>query len=341
MDKKPLISILTPVYNQSSYIRAAIHSVLNQTYKNWEWIIVDDGSVDDTRDIIHSYKDERIRYFYQEHAGIDGICATHNKALGLSEGDFIALIDGDDLWPAYKLEKQLESFSDDAVVLSYGECCLIDSVGKRIDYVRVPHDERTSRNDPIGAALQELLLKANSLIFNPTVLIRRSALDSIGGFIDYKGLSHDFPTWCRLSLEGTFHPVPSCLGCWRKHAGSVTFHNAEYRFRNKITFIKDFFELHEKKIESLGLGLTKDEIRSHVALRLQTFIDYFSYDRAMLLARTGMFKEAREEFGRYKENNASLKDTLIDHLFSLSEYVRHDFVNPVRRLKEKMSARRP
>ena len=340
MDKKPLISILTPLYNQSPYVEETMRSVLTQTYHNWEWIIIDDGSTDITKDVVHSYRDERIHYHYQEHGGIDKICLAHNKALALSKGEFIALIDGDDLWPEYKLEKQLKSFTDDAVVLSYGECCLINSAGKEIDYIYVPRDRNISRNNPIGTSLREFLLKANSFIYNPTVLIRRSALERIGGFVVYKGLAHDFPTWCRLSLEGKFDPVTSCLGYWRKHNNSTSFLNTESRFKNKIKFIKYFAESYKKNIESLGLPLTKDKIHSHVDFRLQSFIDFFSYDRAMLLAKMGMFKEAREEFGRYQKNNSSFKSKFIDYLFSMSQSICYDLVNPVRKLKEKISTKR-
>ena len=107
MVNEPLVSIQTPVFNQDQYIEETIRSVLDQTYVKWEWIIIDDGSTDRTKEIILSFPDKRIRYYYQEHAGIDGICNSHNKALSLSRGDFIALIDGDDLWPAYKLEQQI------------------------------------------------------------------------------------------------------------------------------------------------------------------------------------------------------------------------------------------
>jgi len=318
-----------------------IRSVLAQTYDKWEWIIIDDGSTDSTREIIHAWRDERIHYHYQEHGGIDKICLTHNKALGLAQGEFIALIDGDDLWPEYKLEKQLESFSDDAVVLSYGECCLINAKGIKIDYVAIPSNKGISRNDPVGTALREFLPNANSFIYNPTVLIKKSALDRIGGFVVFKGLAHDFTTWCRLSLEGTFDPLPLCLGYWRKHNNSLIFHHAGYRFRNKITFIKDFAEFYEKELGASGISLTKDEIYSRVDVRLRSFLDHFSYDRAMLLARIGMFQEAGKEFEKYLGNNSSFKNRFIRLLFSLSASMQYDLVNPMRRLKEKIRFRRP
>lgn len=336
MVTKPLISILTPVYNQEHYFEKTINSVLYQTYQNWEWIIIDDGSTDNTRKIINTYKDERIKYFYQEHSGIDKICSTHNKALWLSKGDFIALIDGDDLWPEDKLEKQLQSFINDEVILSYGECYIINSEGKKIDYNKVPNDKEISRNEPLGASLQEFLFKATSFIYNPTVLIKKSALQRIGGFIEYRGLCHDFPTWCRLSLDGKFDPVSQCLGYWRKHNNSVTFYNAEYRFRNKIQFIKDFTEKYKREIESLGFYFIKENIDMHIDKRLQSFIEFLPYDKAILMAKIGMFQEAREEFSIYAKKNPSLKNQCIYYLFYLSKLLNYDIVNPVRKMKENL-----
>lgn len=332
MITKPLISIITPVYNLESYIEQTIHSVLGQTYQNWEWIIMDDGSTDNTRNIINSYKDERIKYFFQIHGGIDNICLTHNKALSLTKGDFIALIDGDDLWPEYKLEKQLNSFIDDKVVLSYGECCLIDSEGKKIDYARNHPDRSIAMNDPPGSALKELLFKSN-FIYNPTVMVRKSVLQKIGGFTIYKGLAHDFPTWCQLSLEGKFNPLPQCLGCWRKHNNSVSFYNAEYRFKNMIKFMKEFTELHKQKIESLGFDLNKDNINYHIEKRLQLFIKYFPYDRAMQMLAIGMFKEAKKEISKYLNQGPSLKNRFIIYLIYISAFLSYDVANPVRKLK--------
>jgi len=331
-----MVSILTPVYNQELYIEKTIKSVLNQTYQNWEWIIMDDGSTDNTRNIINTYTDERIKYLYQEHSGIDKINSTHNEALRLSKGDFIALIDGDDMWPEGKLEKQLNSFTNDEVILSYGECCIINAEEKKIDYIKVPGDKEISRNEPLGASLQEFLFQASSFIYNPTVLIRKSALQKIGGFIIYKGLCHDFPTWCRLSLEGKFDPVSQCLGYWRKHSNSVTFYNAEYRFRNKIKFIKDFTDLYKQKIDSLEFNLNRDNINYHIEKRLQLFIEFLQYDKALLLAKINMFQEAREEFSAYVRDNSSLKNQCIYYLFYISELLNYDIVNPVRKMKENL-----
>ena len=338
MTSDPLISIITPVYNQERFIEQTIRSVLGQTYQNWEWIIIDDGSTDRTREIVLSFQDKRIQYTHQEHGGIDELCFIHNRAFNLSRGAFIALIDSDDLWPDYKLDRQVKSFVHDDIVLSYGECCLINAKGEKIDYVKIPPKNDVAMNDPVGMSLREFLLNANSFIYNPTVLIRRTALEKIGGFITYKGLAHDFPTWCRLSLEGNFTPLPLCLGYWRKHSGSLTFHHAEYRFMNKIKFIKDFIALHKKTIDSLMTDFTKDNINTHLEKRYHSFIKHFPYDRAMLMAEIGIFQEAKREFANFLQRNYSLKNICISYLFSLSGLLRYDLVNPIRKLKEKFVA---
>lgn len=335
MVNKPLVSIQTPVFNQASYIEETIRSVLGQTYQRWEWIIIDDGSTDNTKDVIHSFDDKRIRYYYQEHAGIDGICNSHNKALSLSQGDFIALIDGDDLWPEYKLEQQTTSLLHNDAVLSYGECRLIDQKGKEIDYIRIPQDKSIATNNPVGSALKEFFLKANSFVYNPTIVINRSALEKIGGFRIYKGLCHDFSTWSTLAMEGHFLPLPICLGSWRKHSQSLTFSNAEYRFNKKWGFIMHIIDLHDGKFGLPGFNFSKSEIEQHLRKRFQEYRETFSYDKAMLMANIGMFQEAKKEFHNFLTQHRSLKNQSIGYLFYLSGLIHYDLVNPLRKLKEK------
>src|SRR5437667_7605704 len=99
----PLVSVITPAYNHRRFIGPCIESLLGQTYTNWEQIIIDDGSTDDTAEVVRSYSDPRIRYFHQENQGIDALAQTYNRALNLSRGELIAVLEGDDLWPEDKL----------------------------------------------------------------------------------------------------------------------------------------------------------------------------------------------------------------------------------------------
>lgn len=104
-----MVSVIIPTYNRGDRIERSIKSVLSQTYINIEVIIIDDGSTDDTRNIINKIDDERIRYFYQENAGA---CIARNQGIKLVNGEFIAFHDSDDVWYQDKIEKQMEIFEN-------------------------------------------------------------------------------------------------------------------------------------------------------------------------------------------------------------------------------------
>ena len=106
MDKTMLISIITPTYNREAFLPAAIESVLAQSYKEFELIIVDDGSTDNSRELINAYadKDPRVKYLYQENQRQS---VARNYALSIAKGDFICFLDSDNYWPHDKLEKSL------------------------------------------------------------------------------------------------------------------------------------------------------------------------------------------------------------------------------------------
>lgn len=102
-----MISVIMPAYNRENVIAESINSVLNQSYSDLELIIVDDGSTDNTKDIVQSIRDDRIKYYYQENAGA---CVARNYGIDLAKGEYIAFHDSDDIWHADKLEKQIEVF---------------------------------------------------------------------------------------------------------------------------------------------------------------------------------------------------------------------------------------
>ena len=131
MPNKPLVSIITITYNQERFIRQCIESALNQTYPNWEQIIIDDESKDKTPDIIAEYHDPRIHYIKQQNVGIWRTGESWNKGLRLSQGELIAHLDGDDCWPLDKLERQIDVFQNPNIVLSWGKCGWIDGEGRK------------------------------------------------------------------------------------------------------------------------------------------------------------------------------------------------------------------
>ena len=114
-----LVSIIMPSWNTDRYIAESIQSVINQTYSNWELIIVDDCSTDNTDDVVASFQDERIKYFHNEKNS--GAALTRNRALIEARGEWIAFLDSDDLWSPKKLEKQIAFMKENGYSLSFTE----------------------------------------------------------------------------------------------------------------------------------------------------------------------------------------------------------------------------
>lgn len=218
MEKQPLVSIITPTYNHESFIGQCIESVLAQTYPYWEQIVIDDGSTDKTGEIVAQYKDGRIKYIGQNHVGIWRLGKTYNKALHYAQGEFIAILEGDDFWPSYKLERQLPAFERQEVVISWGRSAVTNSKGETIWIM--PKNLKWFKTRTKEEILRRLLLED----FMPacTVMCRKGALLLIGGFRqpEYSPFV-DYPTWLELGLIGDFCPVDEILGYRRRHKQQV------------------------------------------------------------------------------------------------------------------------
>lgn len=220
----PLISIITPTYNHESFIGQCIESVLAQSYQDWEMLVIDDGSDDNTWEIIHNYasKDSRIHAFHQENKGIWRLAETYNFAFEKSKGELIAILEGDDFWPTTKLEVQTKwHIKNPNIVFSYG---LYEhyhtNTGKYLKG-QVP--------SKLGLlnGLEWFRLNAvwQSGILAVSVIINKEFLKNIGGFLtwaDYPAV--DLPTLLSLSRqEKAFVYVgDTIVGYWRHRKGQTT-----------------------------------------------------------------------------------------------------------------------
>lgn len=215
------VSVVSPTYQHAAFIGDCIRSVLAQTVPDWEMVIVDDGSDDGTTDIAESFHDPRIVVLRRKHEGVPGLGRAYALAVASTRSPLVAILEGDDTWPATKLEDQLPLFDDPAVVLGYGSAGLMDERG--CIYARYRHapDGRVGANDPVGIILPALVRL--NFIVAPTVMVRRRALDRIGGFLQPAGIPYvDHPTWLRLATTGTFARSPRLLGNWRRYPLQVT-----------------------------------------------------------------------------------------------------------------------
>jgi hypothetical protein len=245
------------------------------------------------------------------------------------------MLDHDDYWPDYKLEQQITAFEDPDVILSYGICCVVNLNGSKICNTAIPDDPASAMNDPTGSALNELLFRRYSFIINSTVMLRRRTLETIGGFVDIKGLYHDFTTWVRLSLEGKFAPFPVCLGFHRKHPSAVTYSSDKRRnFEIRVAFLRTFVAEHEKKLRELGLLYDPELLGKRWEALKKEHLGHVHYDMAMVMLSCGRMGEAEAEFRRFLEHYPTAKNRFIHALISLSALTGTDLVNPAARMKE-------
>jgi glycosyltransferase involved in cell wall biosynthesis len=216
---KTLVSIITTTYNHEKFIKQCIDSVLAQTYPYWEQIIIDDGSNDDTELIISRFKDKRIKYIKQKNKGIFKLNQSYNEALKHTNGKIIAILEGDDFWPSDKLEKQILSFKDPEIVLSWGKAGFTDSNGEFLEYRPKSIDWLKKKSNE---KLVDYLLFGN---FIPacTVMCLKDTLTNINGFKQPDKAPYvDHLTWLEVSLEGKFKYIDHTLGYWRHHENQIS-----------------------------------------------------------------------------------------------------------------------
>lgn len=241
-----LISIITPTYNREKFLSAAIDSVLKQTYKNFELIIVDDGSTDNTQALVASYveKDPRIKYLQQKNQGQS---VARNYALSIASGDFICFLDSDNYWPEEKLEKSIGAFeSHPEVDIVYGDCITIDEQGNEL------HRNNMRRYSGNIAAL---LLKDNFVSMN-TTMTRRKCFDEMGGMSGKRRVADDYDLWLKFSARFRFMYMPEFLAYYRVMENQIST-NKKLRFDTNEKIIFDFLaaypDLISKKQKNEGL----------------------------------------------------------------------------------------
>lgn len=247
----PKISIITPTFNHEKFIRKCIESVLRQTMVDWEMIIIDDGSSDNTPKIVQQYRDSRIIYLWKEHRGINHLGENYNHALNISKGELIMILEGDDYIPPNRIELQLPSFEDNEVVLSHGKYAYMFDHGMMVYPSSFGIDVLNNR--PIGSAFKAFLQGFNP-IGTQSVMIRKSVLKQIGGFTQPNYLPLvDYPTWMRLALKGSFKFIPEVLGYWRRHPLSVTMNRNSQIFEGFLRYCDEFSGCFNQELRDFGL----------------------------------------------------------------------------------------
>ena len=235
----PLISVIIPVYNGEKTIRETIFSVLNQTYKNLELIVINDGSLDLTLNVIYTIQDSRLKVFSYEKSGVS---ISRNRGIERASGQFISFLDADDIWTPEKLEKQLKALqANPQASVAYSWVDYIDENG---EFFR--HGNHISIN---GNAYEKMLIQ-NVLENGSNPLIRRQALINVGNFDISLKFAEDWDMWLRLASRYDFVTVPDADVLYRMSFSSVSTNVLEME-KACLKFIEKSFHTAPKSLQCL------------------------------------------------------------------------------------------
>lgn len=236
----PRVSVIIPSYNCARYLGRAIDSASEQTYKDYEIVLVDDGSTDDTKDVAMRYG-KKVTYLYQQNQGLS---AARNQGISKASGELLAYLDADDMWYPEKLERQV-AFLD-----AHQECGIVHSemsiINEQDEVLHVRFYEETQRSVPQGYCLRQLLMRCH--IQPVTVVERRNVFDLVGGFEKQLLVAQDYLHWIMIAAEGqAIGYLVEPLGKYRWRAGSL--------IENRPRLLEDYVRicdilLHEKPIAS-------------------------------------------------------------------------------------------
>jgi glycosyltransferase involved in cell wall biosynthesis len=232
----PKVSVIIPTHNQAHYLTECIQSVLDQTFQDFELIVVDDGSTDNTREVVDRFQDARIRYIYQENRGVS---AARNNGIGKAIGEYIALLDSDDTWLTRKLEfciGLLDSRPDVALVCT--DMYLFDS-DTGTDIGRQWQDMPDNYFRELKDGNRKTLPKALSLTisFRPTaVVIRRQVFDEVGSFDESIVGAEDYEMFVRILQRFPIDIINAPLIRYRLHATSKS-KNFDTRYAGSLAVV--------------------------------------------------------------------------------------------------------
>lgn len=256
----PLVSIIMCTWNSDKYISEAINSVLNQTYGNWELIIINDASSDNTKDIISKYITANNEIIYLENKINLWVSISRNKWIELSKWKYIAILDSDDIWFPNKLEKQIEFLEkNNDYWLVWTNVIRIDENGNSLwKFVKKETD----------TAIRKNLIFANQFCHS-SILFRKSALDQVGFYDEKIPLSEDYDLFLRIWTVSKLYNIQEYLTKYRIHDSNIS---KTRKLHLKWIAYKFFFR-YRKKYNAWCIDFVYATI---VFLLPQNFIRYLS-----------------------------------------------------------------
>jgi glycosyltransferase involved in cell wall biosynthesis len=212
----PFVSIVIPTYNHAHFLKRALNSIQEQTYTNWEVIVVDNHSIDNTQEIIDSFTNLRIKYYKIHNNGV--IAASRNKGLKESNGEWVAFLDSDDWWSPDKLEICINKITE-KIDFIYHDLKIVGQKFSIINTLRSNKTRQVNKNPFL-----DMLINGN-LISNSSAFVRKKLIDDVGGLNEDAEMigSEDFNLWLKIAFNtNKFLYIPKFLGYYSFHVNGIS-----------------------------------------------------------------------------------------------------------------------
>ncbi|HBQ97955.1 MULTISPECIES: glycosyltransferase family 2 protein [unclassified Roseofilum] len=253
MTQTPKISVVIPVYNGEETIKETIQSILNQTFEDFEIVVINDGSNDSTLEIISTFKDRRLNVFSSENSGLS---AARNRGITNAKGEYISFIDADDMWTEHKLEEQLKALQSNSwASVAYSWTNFVNENGKFL--------RSGCRINANGDVFLQLL-RINFIQSGSNLLVKTKALARVGNFDESLDAVEDWDMWLRLAESYQFVCVPLPQILYRVSSSSTSMSSQVLKMEQCI------LQVIEKTCNNTSRHLSKD-------LKSQVFAEQYRY----------------------------------------------------------------
>jgi glycosyltransferase involved in cell wall biosynthesis len=245
-----LVSVVMPVYNVESYVEESVCSILSQTYADFEFIIINDGSTDNTSKIIERIQDDRI-IFIDSHEN-KGNYNRRNEGCRLAKGKYICVMDGDDIAMPCRIEKQVNLMEKDYSIQACGS------------FFEMTGGYRSICTNPMDYSTIRLSLLKNNAFLHPSLMIRKEALKSVGYYNEKYYYSSDYDLVCKMALQGKIVNIPDILMKYRMHEKQISSAHyakqAEFANQIRLDYLgKCRFKLSTKEKKLFTLMMTNED----------------------------------------------------------------------------------
>lgn len=300
----PLVSVIIPLYNTEKYIEEAVKSILSQTYKNLEVIIIDDGSKDNSGNIVKRIDDKRIKLICQENSGM---AAALNKGIAMAKGEYIARQDADDIAYPQRLEKQISFLQKNEHYAVVGTWAKVFSDDNK---------EHKAHQHPADNLTLKLFLLFDNPFVHSSMMIRKSVLDKIGNYdVKKSQLTQDYDLWSRIARDYEIANMPEMLQAYRKVTSGISHTTSDYSTRvveqsienisilagSKSTAVSDLAYLYHSDYEKLSDDVSFEKIEDVFNKIADKFILVNSGDlNSFQAARKNYLNLLRRKLKRYK-----------------------------------------